>query len=71
MEVSIFQVFGAAMAMGEAMVPPFQGIFISFLLLFLLPSYYSIPDSDPRLNTVFYRLVLKPQIANVNYKDML
>lgn len=71
MEVSIFQVFGAAMAMGEAVVLLFQGVFITFLLPFLLPSYYSIPDSDPRLNTVSYRLVLKPQIANVNYKDML
>lgn len=71
MEVSIFQVFGADMAMGEALVRLFQRVLITFPLLSPLPFYDSVPNSDPQIKAVFYSLVLKPQIADINYQDVL
>jgi len=46
MEVSVFQVFGAEMAVGEALVQLFQKVLITFPLLSLLPFYYDVPNSD-------------------------
>lgn len=71
MEVSIFQVFGAEMAMGEALVQLFQRVLITFPLISPLPFCYSVPNSDPQIKMVFYSLVLKPQIADINYQDVL
>lgn len=71
MEVSIFQVFGAEMAMGEALVQLFQRVLIAFPLLSPFPFCYSVPNRDPQIKPVFYSLVPKPQIADVNYQDML
>lgn len=71
MELSIFQVFGAEMAMGEALVQFFQILPITFPFLSPLLFYYSVPNSGLQIKTVFCRLVLKPQIADINYQDML
>lgn len=49
----------------------FQRVLITFPLLSLLPFYYSVSNSDPQIKTVFYSLVLKPQIADINYQDVL
>lgn len=71
MEVSIFQVFGAEMAMREALVQLFQRVLITFPLLSPFTFYYSVPNSNPHVKTAFYSLVLKPQIADINYQDVL
>lgn len=71
MEVSIFQVFEQKWLWGRALVQLLQRVLITFSILFLQPFYYSVPNSDPQIKTVFYSLILKAQITDISYPYVL